>query len=205
MVLRIFLGVGLLGGFLLTACLDLDSLQSSKPVAPPDGGSQAADAGGAADLGLAIGPAPGCASGMGYASPSFPKVNACPGVWGPSLVLYRCAPGWRLCQKAPPLEFCIALPRFFMSNQPVAQSSPWPPDSTMRCSWDGSTATSPRGVAGCGLIEGTYQAELAQCGGFPTVEPCGANGWSCSGTSDSDFLSIKNDNPDDGVLCCDLR
>lgn len=149
---------------------------------------------------------PACITGMGYVSNLHPKVVGCHGSFSSGLVTMICAPGWYIC-KAAPRELCDALPGFFMSQLPAAQGSPWPPDSTLRCSWDGSSNNSPRGVAGCGfsIAGGTMTASSAQCGSMPTVQACGQGGWHCPAGSppkDSDFASISNDNAQDGILCC---
>lgn len=186
---------------LSAGCLDLKSLQSGKAAPPSDGGAMDA-APADAESGLRLGPSPGCELGMGFTHPDFPKVTACPGAFDPALAAGQCRTPFRLCPTAPPAAFCGQLSGFFAGAQPVAQSAPWPPDSTLRCAWEGSTATSPRGIAGCGQVEGVYESVLVQCQGFKMVQPCGSGGWNCPGVSDSEFLNISNMNAGDGVLCC---
>lgn len=131
----------------------------------------------------------GCADGKGmYLGAAW----ACPGMFGgtnPSAA-QRCAIGWVPCAAATGIELaaCKALPGFFASSF-IGRN---PSGTNVTCMTPNG---SNRGIFGCGGPSATETA----CMGFDQALVCASSpDWVCADQLDQ----IRNNNAQDGVLCC---
>lgn len=193
--------------FAVASCFNPDLtnvpiLCSAEPPMCPEGrscvGGRCVEPG--ADLGAADGAAadmpgaapdmsvPGCASGQGFMLSA--RAAACPGTFQMGGARKLCANGWVPCTMAAMVNLttCATLDGWFAADQPAY--------------WNGTQDQETCGTAifnqllyGCGK---GGRAGYRKCGGFTNVLDI-SGGWS---TTNGTLDKTANNNPKDGLLCC---
>lgn len=192
---------------ILTACLDLDALQSGRgqPAAQTP-----ADAAPPADL--AALPMAACRSGRG--TPLSERSVACQAALAkPGDITNSCGMGWSLCETIPTTpEACASLTGGFYASSQRGSQLHVPPNPSLICTWSGPRAdVDQRFLFGCGSTPKTMYESPVSCGGYTRALLCRNGGaeaattWDCligSRPGDVDFADVTNTDQAGGVLCC---
>jgi hypothetical protein len=158
---------------------------------------------------LAFGPAPGCASGMGFVIIAG-RAYACPGVFARGKQDQQCSSGYRKCVDSNGIrQVATGLENFFASAQPGIRQG------VMKvCGFVGPASEVHYifGVGGAGK-QRVSASTFPPCGGWTDTYECDSSGspgmfWRCPLTmpnsNDQDFDNISNEIPEDGTLCCNF-